>query len=70
MMKLFFEMKDESRQLNRKFQHVIEELGKDIAEQDRKIKEIQKNLGYVIQQLNMRPQGSLPSDTVPNPKGK
>lgn len=54
MMKLLFGMKDESRQLNRKFEHVIEEQEKVITEQGRIITDIKKNLVYVTQQLNTR----------------
>lgn len=70
MMKLLFEMKDESLLLYKKFKHVWDEQGKTIAEQGRTIKDIQKNLGYITQQINQRPEGGLPSDTVPIPKGK
>lgn len=70
MMNLLLEMKNESRQLNKKFEHVIEEQGKAIAKQEKTIKNIEKNLGYVTQQLNTRPQRGLLSDTVPNPKSK
>lgn len=70
MMKLSMEIKDENQSLNKKFEHVIDKQGKIIAEQGHTIKNIQKNLVYVTQQLNQRPQGGLSIDTVPNPKGK
>nr|XP_016484292.1 PREDICTED: uncharacterized protein LOC107804868 [Nicotiana tabacum] len=40
-----------------------------VASDTTSIKQIETQLGQMSSQLNVRPQGSLPSDTIPNPKG-
>lgn len=32
-------------------------------------KNLETQMGQLLQALNQRPQGSLPSDSIPNPKG-
>ena len=34
------------------------------------LKNIEVQMGQLAQELHSRPQGGLPSDTIPNPKGK
>lgn len=53
---------------------IHQENAKLIAEQARRINLhdtiLRNKLGQMAQELHMRPQGSLPSDTIVTPKGK
>ncbi|XP_009622671.1 uncharacterized protein [Nicotiana tomentosiformis] len=44
------------------------EMNQVVASHTTSIKQIETQLGQISSQLNVRPQGSFPSDTIPNPK--
>ena len=62
-MKMLTEMRQEWRKTK-------EEHSRKLNEHDEALKSISIELAKMNQTLQSRPQGSLPSDTVPNPKGK
>ena len=53
-----------------RMEKLFEEQVKRTSLLETSLKNMEVQMGQLAQELHRRPQGGLPSDTIPNPKGK